>query len=189
MGEPASHPMTVDQFLAAELAHPGGPRCELVHGQRVIMAPQNALHVEVKHLVCTALRAAAARAGLACQVFADGMTVRIDPFTAYEPDAVVNGGAPIPRTALVVPEPVIVVEVVSPTSGSRDAGTKLADYVRLPSLTHYLIVRPEPATVIHHRRRGDGTLIARILTEGRLDLAPPGLEVDVAAFFPDASWT
>ena len=41
-----------------------------------------------------------------------GMTVEVD--TDYEPDAVVNCGPPIPDDAIAAPNPVIVVEVLSP---------------------------------------------------------------------------
>ena len=37
-----------------------------------------------------------------------------------------------------------------------DAGGKLADYFGVPSVMHYLIVRPLRREVIHHARRGGG---------------------------------
>jgi len=38
------------------------------------------------------------------------------------------------------PHPVIVVEMLSPSSGNLDKITKLADYFRVGNLTHYLII-------------------------------------------------
>ena len=49
-------------------------------------------------------------------------------------------------------DPIIVVEVVSPSSLARDAGAKLEDYFRLPSVQHYLILKTENRTIIHHQR-------------------------------------
>jgi len=95
------------------------------------------------------------------------MTVKIDEHTAYEPDAVVHCGARLADDALLVPEPVIVVEVLSPITKAHDAGAKLADYFRLPSVRHYLLVRTERPTVIHHRRGDDGSIATRIVTVGR----------------------
>jgi hypothetical protein len=48
---------------------------------------------------------------------------------------------------------------------------------------HYLLVRTERPTVIHHRR-GDGDVIeTRILTSGALDLDPPGITLDLARIY------
>jgi Uma2 family endonuclease len=46
----------------------------------------------------------------------DGMMVKIDEHTAYQPDAVVHCDQPLPDDAIIVPAPVIVVEVLSPTT-------------------------------------------------------------------------
>ena len=47
---------------------------------------------------------------LPCHVLPDGMTVRIDDSTAYEPDAIVYCGPKLPPSALEVTDPMIVVE-------------------------------------------------------------------------------
>jgi Uma2 family endonuclease len=76
-----------------------------------------------------------------------------------------------------------VVEVLSPRTATRDTGAKLADYFRLSSLRHYLIVRTDRPTVIHHRR-GDGELIeTRIVTSGGIGLDPPGITLKLAQIY------
>jgi Uma2 family endonuclease len=107
------------------------------------------------------------------------MTVKIDEHTAYEPDAIVHCEEALPDDAVIVPAPVIVVEVLSPTTRGRDAGAKLADYFRLPSVHHYLLVRTERPTVIHHRRGDEGDIHTQIVTAGSLDLHPPGITLDL----------
>lgn len=79
-------------------------------------------------------------------------------------------------------DPVIVVEVQSPSTGTRDSTTKLVDYFRMPSVRHYLIVHPVRRVVVHHAR-GDveAGIATRIVGSGVLRLEPPGLDVDVAA--------
>ncbi|MGE0789030.1 MAG: Uma2 family endonuclease [Sandaracinaceae bacterium] len=57
----------------------------------------------------------------------------------------------------VVRHPNVIVEVLSPSTRGRDAGAKLDDYFRLGSLVHYLRVKTENRTVIHHQRRDPGT--------------------------------
>jgi Uma2 family endonuclease len=48
------------------------------------------------------------------------MIVRADASTAFEPEARVYCGAKLPPPALEVPNPIIVVEVVSPSSKKFD---------------------------------------------------------------------
>jgi Uma2 family endonuclease len=98
---------------------------------------------------------------------------------AYEPDAQVHCGERLADDTVIVPAPVIVVEVLSPSTATRDTGAKLADYFRLASLQHYLIVRTDRPTVIHHRR-GDGDVIeTHVVTAGSLQLDPPGIVLEL----------
>jgi Uma2 family endonuclease len=111
------------------------------------------------------------------------MTVKIDERTAYEPDAVVHCGEVLADDAVIVPAPMIAVEVLLPRIAARDTGAKLADYFGLPSVRHYLIVRTDRPTVIHHRR-GDAEVIeTRIVTAGELQLDPPGITLDLARIY------
>jgi Uma2 family endonuclease len=173
--------MTVDEFLA--WAEGRGGRYELYNGVVYAMAPERAGHAEVKHAVASALAAAIARAKLRCWMLPDGMTVRVDKHTAHEPDALVYCGPKLPSTTIEVPAPVIVVEVLSPSTRHIDASAKLAGYFRLPSTEHYLIVDPDKRVVIHHARGEGDEILTRIARSGTLDLSPPGLKVQVARFF------
>jgi Uma2 family endonuclease len=175
--------MTVEQFLAWLEDGPEGARYELVAGEVVAMAPERAAHARLKAEVWLALRDGIRSAGLACEALPDGMTVKIDEHTAYEPDAVVHCGAQLADDALLVPEPVIVVEVLSPTTKAHDAGAKLADYFRLPSVRHYLLARTGRPTMIHHRRGDDGAIATRVVTAGALALDPPGITLDLGSIY------
>ncbi len=112
------------------------------------------------------------------------MAVRVDDATVYEPDALVRCGEPLPDDAVQIVDPMIVVEVLSPSTRARDAAAKLEEYFRMPSIRHYLIVKTENRSVIHHRLDNDRSIATRILRGGELELALPGLRVTVASFFP-----
>ncbi len=180
MPVPARARMTVEAFLAWMDEQPEGARYELVAGEPVAMAPERVAHARLKAAAWLELRDGIRSRGLPCEALPDGMTVKIDEHTAYEPDAVVHcGGERLPDEAQIVPAPVIVVEVLSPSTRARDAGAKLDDYFRLPSVHHYLLVKTERRTVIHHRRRDDGGIDTRIVTAGALHLDPPGLALEL----------
>jgi Uma2 family endonuclease len=175
--------MTSREFRAWAGARPEGERYELVAGEVVAMAPERASHNRIKFNIALSLRAAVLEAGLPCQTFTDGMAVEIDDETNYEPDAMVRCGEPVSDEATVVTDPMIVVEVVSPSSGGADSGGKLADYFKLPSVQHYVVVRPRKRSVVHHRRGGDGRIETTIVAGSTLELTPPGISVQIASFF------
>ena len=174
--------MTVDEYLAWTEEQPG--RYELLDGAVFAMSPEGAGHAEKKAAVHAALLAGIRARGLACYPLPDGMTVRINDVTAYEPDALVYCGEKLPPTAVEVRNPVIVVEVLSPSTRHVDLSAKLADYFRLPSIAHYLIVDPEKPRVIHHARATGDTILTRIVSEGTIRLDPPGFEFAMADIYP-----
>lgn len=176
--------MTSAEFLAWSIDQPGGRRFELARGEVIQMASERVRHALTKGSVYRAFGDAIARSGLKCVVFPDGMAVRVDDETVYEPDAAVRCGAPLDDDAVVYDDPVVVVEVSSPSTAARDEMIKLGDYFQLPSVQHYLILEPEKHRLTHHARQGDGTILTRILTEGQLTLDPPGIAVDIADLFP-----
>ena len=173
--------MTVDEFLAWADGRPG--RYELYRGEIYPMSPETAGHAETKAAVYMALRDAIRARSLPCHVLPDGMTVRIDKATAFEPDAVVYAGEKIPRTAIEVPNPLIVVEVLSPSTRQFDASGKLAGYFRVPGLAHYLIIDPTEPMIVHHSRGRADDILTRVVTEGAIALDPPSLELRLADIY------
>lgn len=184
MPVPARRRMMADEFIAWALRQPEGQGYELVDGEVVAMSPERAGHVRTKLAVVDALRAAIGTTGCPCETFVDGLAVRIDEATVYEPDALVRCGDPLDDEAVETTDPLIVVEVLSPSSRGRDAGAKLADYFRLGSVRHYLIVSMSRRAVIHHQKLEGGEIRTRIVNDGALQLDPPGLTLPLSAIFP-----
>jgi Uma2 family endonuclease len=178
--------MTVDEFLAWAEGQPG--RYELFRGIVYAMTPERAIHAEVKFALQTALANGLRARNLPCHMLPDGMTVRVDDATAHEPDAVGYCGPRLAPSALEVPNPMIVVEVLSPSTRHVDAQVKLAGYFRLPSVAHYLVVDPDKPLIIHHARAAGDSILTRIVTEGSIKLEPPGIELILADIYqaPDA---
>jgi Uma2 family endonuclease len=182
--------MTADEFLLWAEGKEG--RWELHDGVPVqlssvdpaMMSPERAAHARTKFSAAKALDRAVTTAGLPCEVFADGMAVRIDAGTAFEPDASVVCGPRPPNDTIAIDNPVIVVEVLSPSTAAVDHGRKLSGYFSLASVQHYLILDPERRVVIHHKRGRGETIETRVLVNGVARLDPPGFEVAVEALFP-----
>jgi Uma2 family endonuclease len=174
--------MTVDEFLLWAEAEERG-RYELHDGQVIMMSPDRAAHWKVKLNAAIALRDGIKAAGLSCHAVPDGATVRISPHTAFEPDALVYCGEEVPDHSLEIPNPLLVVEVLSPGTQVTDLRDKLRGYFTVPSVHHYLIVDPEKQMVIHHARGDEDALQTRLLSAGELRLKPPGLSLTVQSFF------
>ena len=171
--------MTVDEYLAWSDSQSERQRTELINGQIVILPAEKLLHTVIKGNVFLALRQAIQAAHLPCTALPDGPGVRIDEHTVYEPDALVFCGDPPPPTSMLIPNPVILVEVLSPTTRHSDTSAKLIGYFKLPSVAHYLIFDPDGRTLTHHTREGT----ANVLEGGPLRLEPPGLDLTVDDLF------
>lgn len=173
--------MSADEFLIWAMDQSG--RYELAEGEVVAMAPERAGHARTKNAALRSLERAIEVAQLNCEAFPDGMAVRIDDRTILEPDASVRCGGRLDADAIEFSDPVVVVEVLSPTTRAYDLGGKVEAYFRLASVRHYLIVKTDTRSVIHHSRVGDGTIVTRIVTEGILDLDPPGISIATNEIF------
>lgn len=165
--------MSIAEFLEWSEEQAAG-RYELFDGDVVSMAPERVAHVRRKLELCIRLKNAVAEAGLQCETFTDGIGVATDERSVLIPDALVRCGEPLDGDLMIVPDPIIIVEVASPSTRAIDTSEKLTRYLRMPTLHHYLIAQPVRPTVIHHARGRDGWL-TRLVGPGPLLLDPPGI--------------
>ena len=180
--------MTVDEFLKwSEMAE---GRWELIDGVPVRKhdpakgQSERAGHADAKFNMAIRLREAVEKAGAACHVLPDGMRVRISESKCYEPDALLYCGERLDKKALEVPQPLIIVEVLSPGTRYRDLSEKLADYFTLPSLRHYLVLDPDQERIWHYGRKNEAEdIIVTLVTEPSLLLDPPGIDVRLEDIF------
>jgi Uma2 family endonuclease len=190
-GQPASQRMTVAAFLAWAARRPEGERWELIEGEPVptrgptpanAMAAETVVHARIKRRIDHVLTEALAKGGHDCEVFVSGPKVQTDANTAFEPDVVVTC-AKVPD-GLLVPEPLIIVEVLSASTRDRDFTIKLAGYAALPSIAHYLLVETQRRLIIHHHRAAaEQEFRTSIVRDGIRRLDPPGLDLDVDAIY------
>jgi hypothetical protein len=176
--------MTREAFQLWVDHQPSG-RFERIDGIVVAMAPERAAHNRRKRAACHALARAIGKAGLStCEVFTDGMTVQVEE-SDFEPDASLRCGPRLPGAATSVPDPIVLVEVLSPDSGTRDRSIKLHAYFKLPTVMHYLIVWPEEQRIVRHSRMPEDLIDTRIFVTGEIALDPPGISVTVEEFYAD----
>ena len=173
--------MTVGEFLAWAGQQP--ERWELYDGVPTAMSPERVVHGDTKYRVARSFEGAIATAGVRCRFVLDSAAVRIDARNSYQPDVLVYCGDPVPGDAVEVPNPVIVVEVLSPGNAATDLRDKLRGYFRVASVQHYPVVDPDKRLVIHHARGQGDVVNTRIIAEGAIALEPPGLTIGLADLF------
>jgi Uma2 family endonuclease len=173
------HSMTVEEYLVWSDSQTERQRTELINGQIVTMPSEKLIHTTIKANAFLALRQAIRATGLPCAALPDGPGVRIDEHTVYEPDALVYCGAPPLPNSMLIPNPIVLVEVLSPTTSHHDTSAKLIGYFKLPSVAHYLVIDPEAGSVTHHSRNQ----LPIVLTTGHLRLDPPGIDLTVDDLF------
>ena len=176
--------MSVAEFLDWSTSRPEGERWELSGGVPVRVQSEKNRHNLLKTAVAfelgLSIRATASR----CTLFGDGVTVVIDADHAYEPDAAVQCGGEVDLDGGTVETPVVIVEVLSPSTAYRDTGEKLEAYLGLPSVRHYLVFDPVRRVVFHHgRAEGGSPVVTTVLHGGTVELSPTGLTLDLDACF------
>jgi Uma2 family endonuclease len=127
-------PMDKDAFLAWAQGREG--RFELVERHVVVMVGGSKTHALIASQL---MRALWARIDVTkWVVLGSDLAVDVGPGSLRYPDAIVDsiGG----QRALVATGPVLIAEVLSPSSATLDLGDKASEYLRLPSLAAYLVL-------------------------------------------------
>ena len=172
--------MTLEEFERWNGGEPDGVY-ELVDGivvsKRDSMSPESIRHLRYKVAAFEALQVGVRTAGISCKAFGDGATIRTSMASARVPDALVHCGE-WDDDSIYLDNPVVMLEVVSPSGGKRDTSIKLGEYFGLPSVQHYLIVDPERRKLIWHRLDRE-QIVTNIVTSGSIVLDPPGFELDI----------
>jgi Uma2 family endonuclease len=133
-------PMSADDFLGWEAEQP--TKHEFIAGEVFAMTGAAKAHVTVALNVAMALRSHLR--GTPCSTFIADTKVHVDTADAYYyPDVTVTCSAADAQDPMTVREPVLLVEVLSPSTAAHDRGAKFAAYRQLPTLREYLLIDPE----------------------------------------------
>jgi len=174
--------MTAEQFYAWAEKQDGS--FELFDGVPAARGMRPVIHGQTKFRVAVALADAIAKAKLQCHMVFDGPAIEIDAWNTYQPNVTVHSGEALPDDAIVIPNPLIVVEVLLSRNPLKELRDKLYGYFRVPGIQRYLVVDPDKRAVIHYARASRTSLTTRIMQSGLIALNPPDLEVQLDSIFP-----
>jgi Uma2 family endonuclease len=154
--------ISVAEFIEMIRPYPDEKRWELLDGEPVLMAPQSERHQMIVANLLIDLSPAAQERG--CRVL-PGLGILNDAVDDYAPipDLVVRCGLPLQGGY--AKDPMLIAEVLSPSTRNNDRGRKADFYESLPTLRSFMIVHQDEVRIEAWQRDGE-TWRVRTYREG-----------------------
>ena len=181
-----TEPATIAAFDAFLEGIADGRSYELVDGDIVLMANPNENHEQIAANIGARLKLAMDARN--CRTYQGGMRVQASASPAghdkYRPDLMVRYG---PRSnETFVTDPVVVVEVLSPSTMDRDRGRKLSFYKQLATLQHIVLAYADQMRLEHYIRAPGGWECIVLTAPGDiLELAAVEFGMELATVYFD----
>jgi Uma2 family endonuclease len=176
-------PMTLAEFLAWE------ERQELKHEfdgfAPVAMTGATFAHAAIQMNLAIAL--GTRLRGKPCRPIGSDLKILVAGRIRY-PDAFVVC-SPVPHDAKVVTDPVVVFEILSPSTTNEDLFTKNAEYRATPSIQRYVILQQTHIGALLFSRSGDHWIDDVVIgAEGVLRLPEIGIEIPLSEIYADMNF-
>ena len=180
MGQQALDTHSLETYLQLETQ--ADTKYEYYDGFIVAMAGGSPQHGEIAANMITALNNQLRAAKKGCKTFSSDVKISLTSLSRrFYPDlSVVCGPVQYDETEPnAITNPLLVVEVLSPTTESLDRGEKFRAYRQLPSLKEYILVSQEHAVVEVFSRTEDGTwrIQTAIGTDQSFEIPALGIEI------------
>jgi Uma2 family endonuclease len=91
--------------------------------------------------------------------------------------------SPVDRTATVVTDPVVVFEVLSPSTAAKDRIVKAREYQATPSVRRYVMLEQDSVGATVYARAGDSWTHEILIADSVLALPEIGVELPLAELY------
>jgi Uma2 family endonuclease len=179
MSNPAEKLMSVEEFLCWEREQP--ERYEYAGGAVTMMTGGSLDHSTIASNLWTALRERLRASG--CRAFRGDTKIIANNSVRY-PDLSVTC-SPIRGGDDSVIDPIVVVEVLSPSTERDDRGRKKFDYFATPSIRQYAIIEQDERRIDLYTRARAGWANDIVEGEAVLRLSSIGVEVSLDEIYED----
>jgi Uma2 family endonuclease len=169
----------VVEFLAWEREQP--ERYEYAGGGVTMMTGASLVHVTITMNIAFALRQFLRGSG--CRPFTNDAKILAGGSVRY-PDITVTC-TPYGGKDDIVPDPIVVIEVISPSTEREDRGRKKFDYFATPSIQQYAIIEQDARRVDLYTRSGDRWTDEIVEGDATLTLSSIGVEITLDAIYED----
>jgi Uma2 family endonuclease len=178
MGEAALRRITVDEFLASDSGD--DRRYELVGGVIVAMAPPSPFHSVI---AANAAIAIGQKLTPPCRIASEAgirLSWRNDAY--YQADLAITC-TPLKQDDWAVPNPIVIIEVFSPTTMAHDKAVKLVDYRHIPSVQAIIFIATDEKRVELWRRGTDLWTVVELESGGVVPFDMIGFDIPVEALY------
>ena len=175
--------MTPSEFLAWDSTV--AERHEYVNGEIFAMAGAEDRHVTVCGNAYMALRQHLR--GTPCRTFMSDMKLHVASANSYfYPDVMVTCSEADQASSHIKAAPVLLIEVLSPSTAAYDRGEKFAHYRRLESLQEYVLVDIDTRRTDLYRKGADAMWVLHPFEGGQaVHLASVALDISAEALFAE----
>jgi len=153
--------ISVEDYLAGEEISP--VRYEYIYGEVYAMAGTSDNHNRIVNEIIAHLVFHLRNSP--CEPFSGDIKVRVNPQVYYYPDILVSCEEN-PENSYFRNNPILIIEVLSPSTQEIDRREKLLFYQQMPSVQEYVVVEQQKMLVEIHRRQPDGRWITYYFNEG-----------------------
>ena len=159
-------------------------RHEFIRGEVFAMAGGTDLHNEASGNLYMALRQHLR--GSPCRVYMADVKVRVEKANcSLYPDLLVTCAESDHGDRYLKRSPLLIIEVLSPSTAAFDLGEKFAIYRQLDSLREYVLVDPERVRIQIYRRQDAQWIMDSIGADESLRLNSIDLECPITAVYQD----
>jgi len=151
--------LSVEKYLKGE--NDGNLRHEYIYGEVYAMAGSSDRHNQISGNIFVKLFQKFS-GSKDCRVFMTDMKLQADEETFYYPDVFVACDNP---DRYFRREPILIIEVLSPSTESTDRREKLKVYRQIETLQEYVIIAQDKMQIELHRKQSGGEWTKEILTE------------------------
>jgi Uma2 family endonuclease len=99
--------------------------------------------------------------------------------TCYEADLAISC-SPHERGQQVTPDPVVIIEILSPSTARYDRSIKVADYTSIRSVQEVVLVASEVRRIVVYRRDGERWSVLNFIGQATLELTSVDCRIDLA---------
>jgi Uma2 family endonuclease len=120
--------------------------------------------------------------GTPCRFYGSDLKIQVANDHIRYPDGMV-ACSPADRTAKLVRDPVVIFEVLSPSTAAQDRIVKAREYQATPSVQRYVMLEQDRIGATVHVRAKDGWSVLVLKDEDTLVMPEIGLSIPLAEFY------
>ncbi len=166
--------ITISDYLADESS--GEVKHEYIYGEIFAMAGTSDRHNRIAGNFFSKIDNHLAESE--CETFIESVKLKADAQTFYYPDVMVACDD-APESAYFREKPILIIEILSPTTERTDRNEKLSVYKNIPILQEYVIAWQEKMQIEIYRRQADGNWLNFIYGENESEIELESIDLKI----------